>query len=807
MLFAVILLITVTAFSHHSWAAENLVVNITANSVSKGDFFVIRNERDEFFVKAADFPAIGIQLPAGLGIDMAGEGYVPLKTLSGLSVTFDEEKLSLILVAPVKLLPKTIMDMSSASPSREGVYSPKENSAFLNYAINYIYNNPDGFQSFTLVDKLGLRSGEFFFITDSQYTKTESSSDFIRLMSSLTYERPKDLQWITFGDMFASSGNLGSTINIGGIGISKAYQMDPYLIRQPTLNLTGTAALPSQVDIYVDGVLTGRERVSPGQFQMSNLNYYGGSRNVELVVRDAFGNEQRFHYPAYFTSDLLKQGLHDYSYNFGLLRQQYGVQSNVYSKPAFSVFHRYGVTDYWTIGARGEAADDIYNGGIQTSYLIPQAGVVTLDFAGSSASFGTGWAMSFSHSYQKGRFGSNLLFTKYTEDYATIDSSLLTEKFNYVAGCGVSYTTENWGAISLGYSEQNTYNAGSRQVASASYTYNLTKSLTLGITTQAVRDATPGTDYQILVSLNFYSPKNIQVSAQYQATRDGNTETVQVIKYQPTGEGWGYNALLTKNVSSSSGTTELFNPHVQYNGPYGTYTLDSYFQRGDISSDSYNLGAAGALVYTEGFFGLTRPVNDSFSFVMVDKLPGVAVNVNNEEIGKTDSSGRIIIPTMRSYNVNQINFEANNVPMDYNISGVNTNVLPSLWSGSCINFDVTKVQAVTGFIFVSQKGKIIPLEFYEVTMIVNGKEFKFPTGRGGEFYFETTKNSISKNASLQQQGCKATKEKAITSDKISIPGTYQSSFEYEGKTYPFKIVIPSSSDAIIDIGKIVCEIK
>src|SRR3989339_994683 len=805
---AAVLLTAAVIFPNYGWADEVLVVNITVNTVPKGDFFVFRNAKDEFFVKVVDFPALGIQLPADrIGVEIEKERYAALSSLRGVAVVFDERKLSLAITASLGLLQKIIMDLASVPPSLHGVYLPKENSVFLNYAVNYSYHHPDGSQSFAVVNKLGARSGNFFLITDSQYTQTEGSSDFVRLMSSITYERPKELQWITLGDMFAASGNMGSTINIGGFGIKKAYQMDPSLVRQPTLNFTGAAALPSQVDIYVDGVLAGRQRIQPGQFELRNLNYYGGTRNVDLVIKDAFGMEQRFRYEAYFTSALLKQGLHEYSYNIGLLREQYGIQSNDYSKPAFSAFHRYGATDSLTIGAGGEAADGIYNGSVQSSYLIPKSGVIALELAGSTGSIGAGWAGAFSHSYQKGRFGSSLSVAKYSPDYVTVGGGLLSQKIDYAAAIGASYHTEKWGAFSVGYSRQSAYDTGDRKVTSATYSYNLTKSLTLGITTQAVKADKADTDYQVSVSLNYYSAKGMQASGQYQSTRDGNAETVQLRKNQPTGEGWGYNAVATRNAGNSSEATYSLNPSVQYNGRYGIYTLDSYFQKGDSSTDTHNLGAAGAVVYAGGFFGLTRPVNDSFGFIMVDKLPDVPLKVNNEEIGKTDGTGRLVIPTMRSYNINQIDLSPGNIPIDYSISGVNVNVLPLLWSGSCIAFDVAKIQAVTGNIILKQQEKIIPLEFYDVTMIVNGKEFKFPTGRGGEFYFDTASKTADKNPSAQQQGCRAIREKTNSANKIDVPGTYNASFSYEGEFHSFSMVIPPSSDAIIDVGKIVYELQ
>jgi hypothetical protein len=91
-------------------------------------------------------------------------------------------------------------------------------------------------------------------------------------------------------------------------------------------------------------------------------------------------------------------------------------------------------------------------------------------------------------------------------------------------------------------------------------------------------------------------------------------------------------------------------------------------------------------------------------------------------------------------------------------------------------------------------------------MIVKGKEFMFPTGRGGEFYFDTVNQTANKNLSSQQKGCRAIREETNIADKIDVPGLYQASFDYEGKIYSFSIGIPPSSDAIIDVGKIVYEL-
>ncbi|MGD0276970.1 MAG: hypothetical protein ABSB79_13115, partial [Syntrophales bacterium] len=105
ILYGTALLIVATVFPEYIQAAETLVVNITVNSVSKGDFFVIRNETGEFLIKVEDFPSIGIQLPVDPGTVIGGEHYISLSALSGVSVVFDEKKLSLVITASASLLP------------------------------------------------------------------------------------------------------------------------------------------------------------------------------------------------------------------------------------------------------------------------------------------------------------------------------------------------------------------------------------------------------------------------------------------------------------------------------------------------------------------------------------------------------------------------------------------------------------------------------------------------------------------------------------------------------------------------------
>ena len=282
--------------------------------------------------------------------------------MAGVSFTFDEKTLTLNIKADPSLFPMTFIDFTGQP--LQNVYYPKESSLFLNYGVQYQASDGFTFQSFNLSNEVGIRRGDYLLLADTLYTKDSVQGNFVRLHTSVIHDDREKLQRTTYGDQFASSGSLGSSVNMGGIGITKVFSIDPYLITYPTLNFVGQASLPSEVDIYVNGIKIRTERISPGEFQLRNFSSYGGAGVVELVVRDSFGRESRYRYPFYAADNiLLKKGLQDYSYNIGFFREKFASESNRYSKPAVVAFHRYGLSDSLSIGFRGATKKDVVNAG------------------------------------------------------------------------------------------------------------------------------------------------------------------------------------------------------------------------------------------------------------------------------------------------------------------------------------------------------------------------------------------------------------------------------------------------------------
>lgn len=755
--------------------ADTVILNFILNQEPKGEFFAKLTSSGDYLVKAEDLKAMGFREPAGEAWRIDDEIYISIRSMPKVEFIFNEKDLSIELTASPELLPKREIDfLSSRHPK---VFFPKGNSAFLNYRLNYAESNNSD-QSEQLTNQLGIRLGEVLLMSDSSYTKTAIDERFVRLLSNMTYDRQFDMQRLVVGDQFAASGELGSSVNIGGIGFSKVYRMNPYFSKNPLLTLSGLISLPSEVEIYLNGVRIRREKLSPGEFELKNISYYGGAGDVEVVIRDAFGRVERIKYPFYFTDMLLKKGLYEYSYNLGALRNAFGTESDQYGDTVFSGFQRYGLTDSLTVGFRAEGeANRFYNIGPQLAYNIDNKGIATLSLsesAGDSEHRGDAW--SFTYGFQKRNISARLLARGFTKNYSMIGTANITERTKMDLGAGIGYGFGDMGNISIDLSTTKKYSGVDKQVATVSFSRNISRFLSGSVTYKNILEQ--DSNNEIFLGLNYNTDGDLSLAGNYHKSTVEDTILFQAQKNIPLGEGLGYRATLEKRETESS-SSYLFNPVLQYNEKYGLYEGEyrgNYNNDTHVRDDYYQLSVSGAFVYAGNTFGLMRPVNDSFGLVQVGQLSGIRVFQGGEEIGRTGSKGTLFVPNLGSYYDNAISIDDKGIGMDYNIPEVQKYVSPSFRSGVLIDFAVTKFQAVTGRLYIIIDGKKEPVEFYEVTVLEGEKEINFPTGKDGEFYLENLKT-----------------------------GDYRAEFSYKGSQCSFMLKMPASEDPIVDIGEVVCD--
>ncbi len=746
------------------------ILRIVLNQEEKGEFFVFVTADGDFLVRIEDLKKIGITEIRGKVSILEGEEYISLRSMEGVKTVFDEKKLALELTADPRLLGKKIINLRF--PRQTKVYYPRDIGGFLNYNLTYYAGDSLKYDRTLLTNQLGFRWWDLHLFSDSSYTQRKGEgAKFVRLMSNLTYDRREDLRRLILGDFFASSGELGSTVNMGGVSFSKNYRIDPYFITFPEIDFSGMASLPSEIEIYRDGVLIRKERVSPGSFELKDIPTYVGSGLIEIVLKDPFGKEERIMLPYYFSDTLLKKGLHEYSYNAGFLREDFGTVSNQYQNFVFLGSQRYGISDSLTAGIRAEASNKIYNLGLFSTFLIPwRLGIIHASVAWSdSEGRRDGIGGSVNYVYLGRNLSFNFRLSCFSRDYSNIVLDATKERVKYEVSAGASYFSSLLGSLSLGASTTQRYVGKDARSIIAGYSRKITNRFNLMATFK--RDLESNVS-EFMVGLNYYFKHGITASSSYQKADRVSRERIQVMKSLPVGEGFGGRASFEANQVEPKDFNH-YNLQLQYNAPYGQYM-------GEFSStnrvETYSLTAAGGITFVKDSLNLTRPVRDSFAVVKVGDLKGVRVYLNNQEIGRTNRAGKVLIPNLGSYYENQISINDKDIPIEYQISDVLRYVSPPLRSGSYIEFTATKIQSFFGSLKLKHEKEIKPLEYIEVRLTVDGKELVIPTGKGGEFYFENIR-----------------------------PGEYRGEFKYLEKTYFFNIIVPKSDELMVDLGEIICE--
>jgi outer membrane usher protein FimD/PapC len=757
-------------FIHLAEGGQTAILRIVLNQEDKGEFFVNVTDDGDFLARIEDLKKIGFPEIQGKVSILEGEEFVSLRSMKGLKTVFDEKKLALELTVDPSLLREKVFELRYPRPAK--VYYPKDTAAFFNYNLTYLARDSFTYDSATFTDQLGFRVGDLLFLSDSSYSqKKGDGGEFVRLMSNVTYDRREDLKRIIFGDFLATSGELGSALNMGGISFSKNYGIDPYFIRYPEIGFSGVAPLPSELEVYRNGVLIRKERISPGGFQLRDIPAYVGSGSVEVVLRDPFGREQKIGLPYYFTDALLKEGLHEYSYNFGFSRENFGIVSNRYKDLLFSGFHRYGINDSLTAGISAEGSKRVRNFGISSTYSLPwQLGTITGTVAGSdSRRRGEGIGGSVSYLYLGREWSFNLLLRGFTRDYSNISLEPLPERTKYEASASASYFSPILGSFSLGFAATKRHFGADEESILAGYSRKITDRSSLVANFR--RDVESRIN-EFNISVQYYFKHGISASSTYQRTDGASSERIQVLKNLPVGEGFGGRATFEANQVEP----ENFNNYdlqLLYNGRYGQYGGEFVSTN---RAETYTLAAGGGLAFVRDTLNFSRPIQDSFALVKVGDLKDIRVHLSNQEIGRTGSSGKILVPNLGSYYENQISLSDKDIPIEYAVSDVMRYVSPPLRSGSYIEFKATKIQSFSGTLKIIVEGETKPVEYVEFNLLVDGKELLSPTGKGGEFYLENIK-----------------------------PGNYRGEFKHLDKTRFFDIVIPKSEEIWIDLGEIMCE--
>ncbi len=744
-----------------------ILLPLNFNEVAKGDVPVLI-QGDDVFMNPADLERLGVTGPMWKRLlnfarlmsgsrKMAGDTeFISLKSLAPyLTFKFDQATLSLSITAAPQLLAPTRLNVELGPPP-DIVYS-KDRSTFLNYSIS----GQSGHHPTAFAESGTSINGNLLLNSVSRAT----NGDFVRLLSSYTIDQRQSLRRWTAGDASVITDLLGGSALVGGVTVQRNFNLDPYFVRYPPLNLRGTALTPSRVEVYVNGALVSQQEVPPGPFELRNIPVASGAGNAQVIVRDVFGREQVANQPYYYSTGVLERGLSEFVYSAGFVRNNFGADNFDYGSPALFGFHRQGLTDTLTAGGRFEASRNLVSGGPTASWRT-WVGEFAVAIAGSDDRGRAGEAASLGYQYLA-RFASFGGFARaFSRQYANVSMRRDADRPLLDANVFVTFLT-SLANFSLIWKQTNMRDSLDSDSITLLSNVPVTRRASLFLSVGGVNEG-EGRKAQVFAGLSYFFGGSTAASITVDH-RDGRTQTVtEVNKTLPVGTGFGYRL----QSAMADGGTRTGSGVLQYQAEFGRYEID--FDPFHANTRP-TLTAAGGVVYENGSLIPARPIQDSFALVRVPGVSGVRVYSSNNLVGRTDSNGDVLVPNLLPYYGNRLSIDDRDVPMNYEVVGTEKTIAPPYRGGAFVPFGVKQIRTVTGSMRVHTAAAEVVPTFGQLTLTTNGKSYESPLGRGGEFYFENLPS-----------------------------GTYDALVEYHDGTCRLRVDIPAGNDAVVKLGQKTC---
>jgi outer membrane usher protein len=639
------------------------VLQVVVNGELVGDLFVqLVQEGRDVYLERADFELLGLTEPGEL-VELDGRLVVSLASLRPLlDFEIDERELALRIVASPELLG---LNEYGGSRRLEDAEYIEGGSAFFNYDLDFYSRPGDLSNEMLLTHEAGFRLGRVLALSSFAWQRSTEASDYQRLQTQLIVDYPASLRRLTALDTIGSSGALGSALPMAGVTLAKNYAINPYFIWFPTPELAGSVLTASDIEIYQNGFLTRRLHVPPGQFRIDDLQVAAiGAGSYDVVIRDAFGRETSLSQPFYLTKDLLRRGLHAYNYGIGFLRDYSLSGDQDYGEAAVVADHRYGILDRFTAGYSFELSEAVRMAGVSADIGLGRAGILRLATAMGGDDAGRGGAGFLGYSYFGNYFSANLHIRSFSESYANLARMRQAAPVESDGLLRLSIRPRRFVSLSVSCSRTATTDGITFTRAGLTWNQRLTRRAHLSATYERqmrrLADGHTSEDDRLLVGLHIYLPSRISLDLRHSSDGNINRQAVTVGKNIPMQQGYGYRASVER--AALAGQDDELRPdlRVALNGPFGTYSAEYDEFAGE---SNWRLGVAGSLALVEGSLYASRPLSQSFAVVRTGDVEGVRVGFNGQTVGRTQRGGEILIPNLRSYEINRISIAEEDVPL------------------------------------------------------------------------------------------------------------------------------------------------
>lgn len=678
-----------------------LQLEVYVNGISSD--LIARFRRDQngaLLIEPTQLKNVGITPDAAA---QRGDGWIEISKLPGVSYELDEANQILHFSAPQSALATKIIDAGNPTPAiaeeEKETYSAQTGTgAVLNYTL---YATSGGNDWADLTDFQGISTlldarafSPFGLLSSSQIVSSSQREQFdtTRLDTTWSYSDEERMLTYSAGDIVSGGLSWTRPVRLGGIRIQRNFALRPDMVTMPLPEFSGSAAVPSTVDVYVNNARRLSQAITPGPFSISNLPVITGSGAARVVVRDSLGRETVSETPFFASSDLLAKGLIDISAELGFARRSYGTLSNDYDEqPIGSATLRYGLSNTLTAEAHAEGGEGFYNFGAGGVFQLGAYGVGS--FAGAYSGYGEETGYQLSASVEGELYGVHLsartqrTFGEYN-DIASVTADKTDEKLPEAAfgsrpPKAIDQVTVSsplrFDRTSLNFSFTHVEGAENERSRIISMTANRAIGDSGNIFVTAYKDFDYKDSFGVFAGLSWSFGGDKSASLNMYDSDRGMAITADLAKSELAevgSYGWRLRAGAGENkIASASGS---------YRTDIGR--IEAGVEQ--INNNTRGYGQMeGSVAIAGGDVFLGGRIDDAFGVVDAG-APGVEVLLENRPIGQTNRRGKILLPGLRSYGENSISLDPTNLPIDAKLDRTKQIVKPSDRAGAVVDFKV-----------------------------------------------------------------------------------------------------------------------
>ncbi|OTT91156.1 fimbria/pilus outer membrane usher protein [Acinetobacter nosocomialis] len=707
-----------------------LFLNISINSNPSEDLFSVKQSKDgKLYIRSGDLKTLRVKMDEHI----PDSQWVCINELKGIQFKYLENEQSLNLQVPASMLTGYSVELSGQQTTSSGLLKMKPlNAAILNYSLYHTITNDESIFSGSAEGIFNSVLGNFSsgVLYNGSNQNSYSHEKWVRLESKWQYVDPEKVRIYTLGDFISNSSDWGSSVRLAGFQWSSAYTQRGDIVTSALPQFSGSAALPSTLDLYVNQQKIYSGLVPSGPFDIKQLPFISGNE-VTLVTTDATGQQSITKKPYYFSSKILAKGINEFSVDVGVPRYNYGLYSNDYDDATFaSGAIRYGYSNSLTLSGGAEASTDgLMNLGTDFAKNLFGVGVINADIAASQYKDENGYSalvglegrisknISFNTSYRK-VFDNYFDLARVSQIRYLKENQISAEPQNYLSysaladeiiRAGINYNFYAGYGVYVGYN-QIKYSDNSYKLLSANLSGSLNKNW--GFYSSAYKDYENHKDYGIYFALR-YTPStrtNAITSLSSDSGRLTYRQEVFVLS-EPKINSFGWGGYVERDQEAHTNNASIY-------GSYrarAAYLTGRYNRIGD--NDQVALSATGSLVAAAGRIFAANEIGDGYA-VVTNAGPQSQIINGGINLGTTDKSGRFLIPSLMPYRENHIYLDPSYLPLNWNVKSTDQKTVVGYRQGTLVDFGAHQV--VSGLVRIVDKNNMPLLPGYSVR--INGQQ-------------------------------------------------------------------------------------